>query len=139
MLADSPSATPQSNEGRRRRLDRFSVRSLGTQRGVAFVLAAALVLVYALRGGGSYDVVVFEQNGLVVWLVLGLGIACGLLPRARPSGAQLLLLGALLAYVAWTALSLLWTSSSERTFEEVARTLDYLGLAVLLSAVFDRR
>lgn len=102
------------------------------------MLAAGLIVVYALRGGGSYDIVVFEEHGLVLWLLLGLGIASGLLPRARPSRGQLALLGALLAYTAWTALSLSWTSSSERTFEEVARCLDYLGLATLLCATFDR-
>lgn len=105
---------------------------------LAFAGAASLVLVYALRGGGSYDVVVFEEHGLVVWWVLAIGIALGLLPRSRPSRTALLLLGALGAYAAWTALSLTWTDSSELTTEELARALDYLGIAALLISVLDR-
>lgn len=101
--------------------------------------ATSLVLIYALRGGGSYDIVAFEEYGLVIWWVLAIGIALGLLPRSRPSRAVLLLLGALVAYAAWTALSLTWTNSSELTTEELARALDYLGLAVLLGFVLDRR
>ena len=110
----------------------------GIERAFVFAGAAGLVLVYALRGGGSYDTVVFEEHGLVIWWVLAVGVALGLLPRSRPSRSVLLLLGALGAYAGWTALSLSWTDSSELTFTELARALDYLGLAVLLSAVFTR-
>jgi len=140
MVADSAPASPGSSAAHEqpRRGEGAASRSLQVQRLLAFLLAAGLMLVYALRGGGSYDIVVFEEHGLVLWLLLGLGIACGLLPRSRPSRGQLLFLGALLAYAAWTAVSLMWTSSSERTFEELARSLDYLGLVALLSAVVDR-
>lgn len=104
----------------------------------AFVASAALILVYALRGGGSYDLVAYEENGLFIWWILALGIALGLLPRHRPARGSLLLLGALLAYAAWTALSLTWTSSSELTMAEVARSLDYLGVTALLVSALDR-
>src|ERR1700730_13545105 len=50
---------------------------------VGFGGGLAWVLLYALRGG-SYDVVVFEEYGLVIWWALALGIALGLLPRTRP-------------------------------------------------------
>jgi hypothetical protein len=105
---------------------------------LAFVAAAALILIYALRGGGSYDLVTFEEQGLVVWWVLAVGVALGLLPRRRPSRTTLILLGALAAYAAWTALSLLWTQSSELTTEELARSLDYLGLVALIVSLLDR-
>src|ERR1700685_4175085 len=106
---------------------------------VAFFLAGGLLLAYALRGGGSYYIVSFEGQGLVVWLLLGIGFAIGVLPRSRPSRPQVVLLLALLAYAAWTALSLLWTSSAERTFAEVARTLDYVGLVALATAAVEGR
>ena len=48
----------------------------------AFALTAAIATYYALRGG-SYDIVVRQEEGIVIWLVLGLGAALGLLPRAR--------------------------------------------------------
>jgi hypothetical protein len=106
-------------------------------RALAFVGAAGLIIVYALRGGGSYDVVSFEEQGLVIWWLLALGIALGLLPRRRPSPMAIVLLATLAAYVAWTALSLLWTQSSELTMEEVARSVDYLGLVALAVCLLD--
>lgn len=141
MLADQTAreaghAASGPGDRRRRRSRSLSDRAAQI---LVFVGAAALVLVYALRGGGSYDIVAFEEAGLVIWWVLGLGIGLGLLPRSRPSRFALLLLGALSAYAAWTALSLSWTDSSELTTEELARALDYLGLVALVGSVVDRR
>ncbi len=119
----------------------WSLRGLRVSRlssAFAFGGGAALVLVYALRGG-AYDIVVRQEHGLIVWWVLAVGIALGLLPRARPPRAVLLLLAALAAYAAWTALSLTWTESSERTSAELARVLDYLGVVALIASVLDRR
>ncbi len=113
-------------------------RGVRVERTIAFGGAAALVLMYALRGGGSYDPVSFEEQGLLIWGVLACGIALGLLPRSRSPRAAWPLLGALAAYAGWTALSLLWTQSSELTSVELARALDYLGLVVLAGAVLTR-
>ena len=140
MLADQTPAAGQSEvhdptEGRERP-QRERRRRIG--RVLVFAGAVGLVLIYALRGGGSYDIVVFEQNGLIIWWVLAIGVALGLLPRRRPSREFLLLLAALGAYAAWTALSLTWTTSSELTTEELSRALDYLGLVALLGFVLDR-
>lgn len=104
----------------------------------AFAGTLVLVLLYALRGG-SYDIVVFETHALVVWWVLAVGIAVGLLPRSRPPRAAMVLIGALLAYAAWIALSLIWSQSSERTTEELARTLGYAGVVALLSCAITRQ
>jgi hypothetical protein len=104
---------------------------------LAFAGTFGLVLAYALRGG-SYDIVVFEEYGLLIWWVLAIGIAVGVLPRVRPARTVMLLGAALLAYTAWTALSLVWTQSSELTTEEVARSLDYLGLVLLVGLVLDK-
>ncbi|MGI8413701.1 MAG: O-antigen ligase family protein, partial [Solirubrobacteraceae bacterium] len=88
--------------------------------------------------GGSYDIIVRQEYGLVIWFALAVGLALGLLPRARPSREMLLVLGSLLAYAGWTALSLLWTESSENTLAELARVLAYVGLVALLASVLDR-
>ena len=105
---------------------------------LAFGAGTGLVLAYALRGGGSYDLVTFEEYGLVIWFAVAVGLALGLFPRARPARPVVLLVAALAAYTAWTALSILWTRSAELTSVEVARTLDYLGLVVLLASIFKR-
>jgi len=106
-------------------------------RACAFIGALGLVLVYALRGG-SYDIVVLQEHGLVIWWVLAIGIGLGLLPRARPSRPALALLAMLLAFALWTALSLIWTESRERTMQELARVLDYAGLVALIGSTLDR-
>lgn len=105
---------------------------------LAFVGGVALVLLYALRGGGSYDTVTFQENGLVIWWLLAIGIGLGVLPRTRPARAVMLLVAALVAYAAWTATSLLWTDSSELTGFEVARVLDYVGLVALVGCALER-
>jgi hypothetical protein len=112
--------------------------SRAVKQALAFLGAAGVMLVYALHGGGSYDLVTFEEQGLVIWCVLAMGIGLGLLPRRRPSRAMVVLLAALAAYAAWTGLSLVWTQSAELTTEELARSLDYLGIAAAAVFVLDR-
>src|SRR4051794_35893242 len=102
---------------------------------LAFVGTYAVLLYYALRGG-SYDVVVRQEEAILVWWVIGLGWASGLLPRfRRPRGSRFPLL-ALAGLVIWTALSLTWTESDSRTLAELARVLHYAGLIVLVWSLF---
>jgi hypothetical protein len=122
---------PATDRGRRPRI--------GLAKVLAFLGGLALVLMFALRGDGSYDLVVRQEYGLAIWWAIAVGVAIGLLPRARLSRPLLLLLGAILAYALWTAFSLSWTESSERTFTELARALDYLGIVLLLALVLERR
>lgn len=104
---------------------------------VAFIGTYVLLLYYALRGG-SYDVVVRQEEAIAVWWVIGLGWASGALPRfPRPRNALLPLL-ALAGLVAWTALSLSWSESDSRTLAEVARDLHYAGLVVLVWSLIGR-
>jgi hypothetical protein len=110
-------------------------RRLGSS--VTALLAAGLVVAYALPGG-TYDLVTRQEYGIVLWGVLGLGWASGVLPRSRPSRLVLILLGLLAAYAAWTALSLTWTQSAERTTVEVARVVHYVGLLALIASALDR-
>ena len=104
---------------------------------LAFALAAAFLLAYALPGG-AYDIVRRQEYAIAVWWVVGIGFAVGLLPRCRPPRLVLVLIGLLLAYAGWTALSLIWTDSSERTTAEVARVLAYAGVLVLVVSALDR-
>jgi hypothetical protein len=132
MLADTGTITsgiaaPAGEGARAARRGRSGVAGA-----VSFAAALALVLIYALRGG-TYDLVAFEEYGLVIWVLVGAALATGLLPRVRPARIVLALLAAFVLYAAWTALSLSWSESAERTTTELARTLDYLGLLTLLA------
>src|SRR5436190_371360 len=83
-------------------------------RAVAFGVAAAVPVYYALRGG-SYDIVARQEEAIVVWLVVGLGFALGILPRARPSRAVAIPLLAVALAAVWITISFSWTESDERT------------------------
>src|SRR4051794_29693227 len=93
---------------------------------LAGLLGAAL-LITAVRGG-SYDAVPRTEGFFMVWWVLLLSTALGLLPRYWPAPAILLVAAALVGLAAWTAMSLLWSDSAERTFAEIARVLGFAGL-----------
>ncbi len=100
------------------------------QQTLAFLLPAALLVYYALKGG-SYDIVVRQEEALGVWWFLGLGWLFGLFPRTQIPRLGLVTLGACALLAIWMAVGLSWTDSDERTLAEVARTLHYLGLLTL--------
>src|SRR3954454_5119566 len=108
-------------------------RMTSTQRrrqALAFACPAALIMYYALRGG-SYDIVIRQEEGLVLWWAIALGSLAGLFPARRPPRLAWVGLGALALFGLWTALSLRWTESDERTLAEIARVFNYLGVILL--------
>lgn len=117
---------------------RAGSRASARARALVTLAAAGVVLAYALPGG-AYDIIVRQEYGLVVWWILAVGLALGVLPRARPSRLMLGAGCALLAYCAWVGLSLAWTESAENTSAELARALGYLGLVALIGSIVDRR
>jgi O-Antigen ligase len=103
-----------------------------------WLLAAALVVYLALQNGG-YDPIPRDQVGIAVWWVLLLGVAVEALPVPGRTRAALVALGLLLGFALWTALSLAWTDSSERTATELARVAAYLGVFALGISLATRR
>lgn len=101
------------------------------------LLALALVVV-ALRGG-SYDEVQRGETFFVVWWVLAIGVAFGLLPPVSLSRPAKIALVALIALAAWTAVGASWSSSVGRTLHEAARTLGYAGVLLLVVRAFGPR
>jgi O-Antigen ligase len=96
----------------------------------SWLLGFGLVVYLGLKGGG-YDPLVHDQVGIAVWWTLLAAVAIGALPR-RPLGVLAWSSLALLAaFLAWTALSLVWTESAERTFADVARVAGYVGVFTL--------
>ena len=109
---------------------------LGRARGpelAAWGLGFAAPLYLALRGGG-YEAVLRDQVGVAVWWIVLLGVLLGVLPGIRPTRAQLLAIGALVLFAAWTGLGVLWSQNREHTVAELSRLSTYaavLTLAVL--------
>ena len=101
---------------------------------VTWFLCFGLVAYLGIEGGG-YDPLVHDQVGIGVWWVLLIGVLVGALPRVGPSRLAMVALGMLAAFVAWNALSLIWTESGERTAAELARALTYLGVFALAIGV----
>src|SRR5215211_107181 len=99
--------------------------------GTAAWLVPAILIVYLGLNNGGYDLVERSEVGIAVWWIVAVGTAVGLLPTAGGSAAGRLMLGLLSAFAAWTALSLGWTESAERTAIELARTASYLGVFAL--------
>lgn len=95
-----------------------------------WTLAGGLVLYLAADGGG-YDQVVHSQIGIVVWWILLLCAAAGLLPRARLTLAAWGALCLFAAFVAWSALSSIWSLSVERTLQDTSLVAGYLGILAL--------
>jgi O-antigen ligase len=108
--------------------------------GVAtWALGFGLIAYLGLEGGG-YDPLVHDRVGIAVWWLLLAAVAVGALPRRRLPTLAWVALALLAAFVVWTALSLSWTESAERTFADVARIAGYLGVfAFALFAVDSRR
>lgn len=94
------------------------------------MLGFALPLYLAMRGGG-YEAVLRDQVGVALWWVLLTGVLVGALPIARPSRAQLIALGSLVALAAWTGIGALWSQSSGRTVEELSRLSCYAAALAL--------
>jgi hypothetical protein len=101
-------------------------------------LLPALLIVYLALNNGGYDEIERGQVGVVIWWIVLVVTAVGLLPVAgrTPLGFAAFVL--LTAFAAWTALSLSWTESSERTATELARVTTYLGIFALALAVQGR-
>jgi O-antigen ligase len=98
-----------------------------------WVLGFGLVAYLGLEGGG-YDPLVHDRVGIAVWWILLAAVAIGALPGRRPGKLAWIALGLFAAFLIWTALSLIWTESTERTSADVARIAGYLGVFAL--AVF---
>jgi len=107
--------------------------------GVAtWALGFGLVVYVSFKGGG-FDPLVHDQVGIAVWWIVLAGVAVGALPRRRPSPLAWGALGLLAAFVAWTALSLGWTESMEKTSADLARVAGYLGVFALALFTWDEK
>ncbi|HEU4707577.1 MAG TPA: O-antigen ligase family protein [Solirubrobacterales bacterium] len=120
---------------------RWGIELPGRGRGVRWDAVAVWLLVFGLvvylgLKGGGFDPLVHDPIGIGAFWLLLIGVAIGALPRRRVEASAWTALALLAAFVVWTALSLGWTESVERTWADVARVAGYLGIFAL--AVFSR-
>jgi O-Antigen ligase len=94
-------------------------------------LLGFVAVVYLGLEGGGYDPLVHDQVGILAWWLLLGTVLVGALPRRPPGPTALATLAIFTGLLAWTAFSLDWTESAERTFAEVARLSTYLGFLAL--------
>ena len=117
-------------------MQQSTIRSAGI-----WLLGFGLVAYLGLEGGG-YDPLVHDKAGIALWWVVLVGVAVGVLPGRRLSRSSWVALGLMALFVLWTALSLSWTESAERTMADLARVAGYLGafaLAVLAGGTANGR
>jgi hypothetical protein len=101
---------------------------------VAFLLGLAGVVSLAFADGG-YDVVFRNQVGILVWWMLGLGAALGLVPLLRPSRLAIAGAAAFLLFLAWMAFGLIWTESVDSTLADVGRVSVIAGFFLAAMAL----
>lgn len=104
-----------------------------------WALCGGLILYLGIDGGG-YDLVVRSNAGVVVWWIVLVGAALGVLPAARLTRAGWMAVALLGSFLVWSAIASTWSLSSENSLQEVSRLAAYLGILVLaLTSYGDRR
>jgi hypothetical protein len=131
------SAARPGSRRRRRTASEDTPRRLEARRAAGFAVASVLTLVLAFDGGG-YDLVIRQEVGLAIWGLIALGLAVGVLPRARLSPAAWTALGGFAAFAALNLVAHAWTDSDERTTAELARVLQYGGVVTLAYTALNR-
>ncbi|MGZ8667449.1 MAG: O-antigen ligase family protein [Solirubrobacterales bacterium] len=92
----------------------------------------ALLLGIALGGGneGGFDLETRHIAGICAWLFVVALLVFGAAARARAPGPLYLVAGLLLSLAALSALSSLWSGSTELSVIEAERVLVYLGILI---------
>jgi hypothetical protein len=104
-----------------------------------WVLCGGLVLYLGLKGGG-YDLVVRSDAGVVIWWIVLVGAAFGVLPATRLPRAGWAAIALFAAFLIWSAVAATSSLSSDDSLQEVSRLAAYLGvLLVALITYGDRR
>ncbi len=106
------------------------MQRLTPQHATAMLVAAAVVLL-ALSNGG-FDPTGFGAAALIAWSLILVALAVGVVPRAEPPKPAVAAGLCLAGFAALTALSMLWGSDNGDAYQDVVRTLLYLGIFVLV-------
>jgi hypothetical protein len=99
---------------------------------------AVILFVIAYEDGG-YGLASRAILAIALWWTIIVSVGLGLLPRARPSRAALVVGGLLAGYMLWTLASTLWAPSPEDAFNEFNRASAYLAVYAIADLVGTRR
>lgn len=103
--------------------------------GAAIAALVFLGLVIAALNGGTYALIPRTESFVLIWWCLTLCLALGILPRTRITFFLGIALLGLIGLAVWTAASLLWTESRERTVIELTRVSGFVGVALAVAWV----
>jgi hypothetical protein len=103
---------------------------------LALAALVGLGLIVAAADGGLYALIPRAEASVLVWWVLTLALAFGLMPRAIPTVGVSIALVAIAGLTLWVTLGLLWTESAERTTAELLRVLGFAGLVIVVGSCF---
>lgn len=98
--------------------------------GAAVVVGAGPLLLLGFDGGG-YQATTIAGYGVLLWWLLAVGIATGVLPRPLPTRTGAAVLAALGLLAAWGVASLGWSADAERGLTEVSRLVVVAGSLLL--------
>ncbi len=98
---------------------------------VTALLVAAACVALALANGG-FDPPTFAAGALIAWALVLIGLAVGVVPRSEPPKPAVATGLCLAGLAALAALSMLWGSDNGRAYEDVVKTLFYLGAFTLV-------
>lgn len=104
---------------------------------VPIALIAAAYLALSIADGGSKILLVSASTAIVWWAVI-VGLALGILPRARVPARAIFSAASLAALALFAALSMAWASNDGGAFLDVLRISNYLGLFLLVVLVSPR-
>lgn len=98
-------------------------------------LTPVVLILYLAFTNGGFEPVSRSVVGIAVWWTVLLGAALNFLSLGGATRSTRAVFGLAVAFAAWTALSLLWTDSDERTATELARVSVYLGVFTIALVV----
>lgn len=107
--------------------------------GPLFSLAIAAATFFVAYDGGGYALTSRDSVAVLLLWSLAVGIGFGFWPRRRIPRPTLVVGGLLAAFGLWTGISIAWSSSAERSFNEANRVFLYLALFLVVVSSTARR